>query len=122
MLRAALPPTPGGFTATVFRERPGLVTQHLKQNASLAGTFTISDLRTEPGSPLDTFTGATDTVHGWPAVSTSMGGGVAALVEKRFKVEAVSLGAELGAARRDSWLQSADFDRLAALARQETAP
>jgi hypothetical protein len=121
-LRAALPPAPKGFAVKLFRERPGLVSVHLKKADSLLGTFVLSDTRAEPQPPDRMFAGAKERVHGWPAVSTAMGGGVAVLVEKRFKVEAVSLGPAFGPERRDAWLAATDFDALAALARTESRP
>lgn len=116
-LRAAVPPAPKGFVATVFRERPGLVTVHLKKGDDLAGTFLIADLRAERGLSAESFASAREKVAGYPAVSTAMGGGVRVRVADRFDVEAVSLGPVLPPDARDRWLAAADFAALERLSR-----
>lgn len=117
-LKAVLPKPPAGFTAKVFKERPGLVSVHLRKGDDLVGTFVVLDRNRERGVSADAFAGSKEvTVRGYPAVSTSMGGGVAVLVEDRFQVEAVSIGPTLTAAVRDRWLAATDFDRLKALAK-----
>lgn len=61
---------------------------------------------------LAAFDGTRTQVHGFPAISTSMGGGIAVLAEGRFRIEVVSLGPEVPDKLRSQWLEGFRWELL----------
>jgi len=116
-LKKAVPRLPAPFQPVLFLERPGTVTYHVRKGGSLAATLSVRDLSGKDSVRRGLFQGAGQEVQGYPAVPTSMGGGLAVLVGDRFQVEVVSLSPSVGQKRRDAWLDAFDYARLAALAR-----
>ena len=88
----------------------------MKKGQMLVGTLMVLDLFGDPAGRKE-FDGAKKNANGYPTVSTSMGGGVAILVEDRFRVEVVSLGPEVPDSLRAKWLDSFDWKALKGMAR-----
>ena len=103
-LRTIFPKLEPSLTLAEFRAKPGIVTKHVRKGGELVGTILVIDLLGDSAA-LKEFDGATQKFHGYPAISTSMGGGVAVLVEGRFRVEVVALAPEVTDAVRARWLE-----------------
>jgi len=114
-LQRVVPRLPAEYERVLFLQRPGRVTYHIRRAGTLAATFSVRDLSGQDPALKDVFRSATRRVQGYPAVLTSMGGGVAVLVADRFRVEVVSLSPSVGGKRRDTWLGAVDYPRLRAL-------
>jgi hypothetical protein len=110
-LRMVFPALTTPFVAREFRARAGLVTQHVRNAGRLVGTLSIEDLLDEPEQRA-MFAEATQRVQNCPALSTSMGGGMALLYENRFKVEAVALDPAVSDDMRRGWLEGFRLETL----------
>ncbi|MGC4042231.1 MAG: hypothetical protein QM758_00315 [Armatimonas sp.] len=58
------------------------------------------------------FDTASQKVLGCPAVPTSMGGGLALLYKKRFKVEATAMDPSISDSQRRAWLEGFHLEEL----------
>jgi hypothetical protein len=103
-LREAFPTLTTPFVAREFRARPGLVNKHVHKAGKLVGTLLIEDLRDSPEQRA-LFEKAPLQVQRCPAISTSMGGGIALLYQNRFKVEAVALDPAVSEGTCRRWLE-----------------
>lgn len=103
-LRTVFPKLDAPLTFAEFRAKPGIVTKHVRRGGELVGTMFVMDLLGDAAA-LKEFDGATQKIHGYPAISTSMGGGVAVLAEGRFRIEVVALAPEVTDAVRARWLE-----------------
>lgn len=115
-LRAALPPDPDGFVSRPIRERNGLIARSLSKKGDeneTVGTLVLRDALGETVDPRRIpFARSTRRFLDYPAIETSMGGGVAVRIADRFEVEAVSLSPKFPTDARDRWLSATKFTAL----------
>jgi len=110
-LREAFPSLTTPFTTTEFRARPGLVNLHVKKQGKLVGMLIVEDLLESPEKRTP-FDAATQKVLDCPAIPTSMGGGLALLYEKRFRVEVSAMDPSVSDTQRRQWLEGFHLSAL----------
>jgi hypothetical protein len=110
-LRDVFPKIGSPLTVVEFRAKPGIVTKHVRKGDLPIATLMVQDLLGDSGA-IREFDGASAKAAGYPAISTSMGGGVAVLAENRFRVEVVSLGPEVTDKVRSQWLEGFRWETL----------
>lgn len=110
-LREAFPALTTPFTLTEFRARPGLVNQHIKKQGNLVGMLLLEDLLESPEKRA-LFASSSQRIKDCPAMSTSMGGGLALLYNNRFKAEVIAMNPSITDTQRRQWLEGFHFDVL----------
>lgn len=110
-LRKAFPALTTPFILTEFRSRPGLMNQHVKKQGKLVGMLVVEDLLESPEKQT-MFASASQEIKDSPVLSTSMGGGLALLYKKRFKVEVIAMDPSVSDTLRHQWLEGFHLDAL----------